>query len=47
MNLAYAFVDPHLAVEGSQIQLDMYGDMVYVDVIAPSPYDPSFDRIRG
>jgi dimethylglycine dehydrogenase len=46
MNLAYAFVDSHLAVVGSKIQLDMYGDMVDVDVIAPSPYDPSFERMR-
>ena len=47
MNLAYAFVDPHLAVEGSKIQLDMYGDMVDVDVIPPSPYDASFERVRS
>ena len=46
MNLAYAFVDSHLEVVGSKIQLDMYGDMVDVDVIAPSPYDPSFERMR-
>jgi dimethylglycine dehydrogenase len=47
MNLAYAFVDPHLVVEGSKIQLDMYGDMVDVDVIPPSPYDASFERVRS
>ena len=42
MNLAYAFVEPQLAGEGIRMQLDMYGEMVWVEVIAPSPYDPSF-----
>jgi len=47
MNLAYAFVDPSLADIGNKMQLDMYGDMVDTQVIAPSPYDPGFDRMRG
>jgi dimethylglycine dehydrogenase len=47
MNLAYAFVDPQLANVGSRIQLDMYGDLVDAEVIAPSPYDPAFDRLRS
>lgn len=47
MNLAYAFVDPALASEGSQMDLDLCGDRVAAEVIAPSPYDPDFSRIRG
>ncbi|MBY6067919.1 FAD-dependent oxidoreductase [Leisingera aquaemixtae] len=47
MNLAYAFVDPDQAAEGSTMQLDLCGTMVSATVIAPSPYDPGFARIRG
>ncbi len=47
MNLAYAFVDPEQSKIGSTMQLDMYGDLVAAQVIAPSPYDPEFTRIRG
>ena len=47
MNLAYAFVEPPLAAEGSTMQLDLCGDLVGATVIAPSPYDPKFTRIRG
>jgi dimethylglycine dehydrogenase len=47
MNLAYVFVDPSLSAVGSRMQLDMYGDLVAAEVIAPSPYDPSFDRMRS
>lgn len=47
MNLAYAFVDPALAEVGTKLHLDMFGDMVPVEVIAPCPYDPDFDRIRS
>ncbi len=46
MNLAYAFVVPELAAEGSTMQLDLCGDLVSATVIAPSPYDPDFDRLR-
>ena len=46
-NLAYAFVDPALAELGSTMQLDLLGDMVGAEVIAPSPYDPGFERMRG
>lgn len=46
MNLAYAFVVPELAAEGSTMQLDLCGDLVTATVIAPSPYDPDFDRLR-
>ncbi|MFY0311787.1 FAD-dependent oxidoreductase [Leisingera sp. D0M16] len=47
MNLAYAFVEPDLAAEGSSMQLDLCGNLVAATVIAPSPYDPGFDHIRG
>jgi len=47
MNLAYAFVMPDLAPIGSTMQLDMYGDLVGTEVIAPSPYDPDFARMRS
>ena len=41
MNLALAFVDPGLASEGSTMQLDLCGNLIGAEVIAPSPYDPS------
>lgn len=41
MNLAFAFVDAGLAGEGSTMQLDLCGDLIGAEVIAPSPYDPS------
>ncbi|NVO58302.1 GcvT family protein [Rhodobacteraceae bacterium B1Z28] len=47
MNLAYAFVEPDLAEAGSSMHLDLCGDMVLAQVIAPSPYDPEFMKIRG
>ena len=47
MNLAYAFVDPECASIGAVMDLDLCGDIVPVQVIEPSPYDPSFARIRG
>ena len=46
MNLAYGFVDPDHAGEGQTLQLDLSGDMVKATVIAPSPYDPSFSKLR-
>ncbi len=47
LNLAYAFVDVELAVEGGTMQLDLCGDLVDAEVIAPSPYDPDHTRIRA
>jgi len=47
MNLAYAFVNPDLAAVGSTMQLDHLGDLVDAEVIAASPYDPGFDRMRS
>lgn len=47
MNLAYGFVDPVLAQEGSKMELDLCGDRVAATVIASSPYDPSYALMRG
>lgn len=47
MNLAYAFIAPDLARQGCKMDLDLCGDRVAAEVIAPSPYDPDFSRIRG
>lgn len=47
MNLAYAFVKPDLASTGSILQLDLCGELVMAQVIDPSPYDPSFERMRS
>ncbi len=47
MNLAYAFVLPELAEVGSTMQLDLCGDLIGAEVIAPSPYDPGYTRMRA
>ena len=47
MNLAFAFVDPELASEGSTMQLDLCGDLIGAKVIAPSPYDSLNALMRG
>ncbi len=47
LNLAYAFVEPSLSVPGSVMQLDLCGDLIPAEVIAPCPYDPDFTRIRS
>ncbi|SDX33780.1 GcvT family protein [Litoreibacter albidus] len=47
INLAYAFIDPMLATVGTVVELDMYGDLIAAEVIAPSPYDPTFARMRS
>ncbi|NNE80646.1 MAG: GcvT family protein [Silicimonas sp.] len=46
-NLAYAFVNPEFSGVGSVMQLDLCGDMIPAQVIAPSPYDPDFARMRS
>lgn len=47
MNLAYAFVMPAVAAIGRTVELDLCGEMMNAEVIAPSPYDPEFTRLRG
>ena len=46
-NIAYAFVEPDLAAVRSQLQLPHRGDLEGAEVIAPTPYDPAFDRMRS
>ncbi|MEQ9261502.1 MAG: FAD-dependent oxidoreductase [Roseovarius sp.] len=47
MNLAHGFLRPELAEPGTEMALDLCGDLVPATVIAPSPYDPEFTRMRG
>ncbi|MCY4181259.1 MAG: FAD-dependent oxidoreductase, partial [Litoreibacter sp.] len=47
MNLAYAFIRPALSDLGTRMELDLCGDMVGAEVIAPCPYDPGFERLRS
>ncbi|MES0882013.1 GcvT family protein [Roseibium sp. SCP14] len=46
-NLAYAFVDPAFAENGTLLQLDLCGYSTSTKVIPFSPYDPTFMRVRG
>ncbi|MFY0691211.1 MAG: GcvT family protein [Paracoccaceae bacterium] len=47
LNLALAFVAPDLADEGTELAVDIIGQIVPARVIAPCPYDPDYARIRG
>ncbi len=47
LNLAYAFVLPDLAAEGTSVQIDILGTLTPAQVIAPSPYDPDMTRVRA
>jgi dimethylglycine dehydrogenase len=47
MNLAYAYVMPAFSGMGQQMEVDLCGTRVPVQVIAPSPYDPGFSRVRA
>ena len=47
MNIAYAFVQPDQAAEGTELAIDMLGKMVPAKVIAPAPYDPDMTLPRG
>ena len=47
LNLAYAYVQPAFCNIGTKVILDMYGDLIAAEVITPSPYDPSFSRMRS
>jgi len=46
-NLAYAFVDPALATQGSALDIDIIGQLTPARIIAPSPYDPGMSLPRG
>jgi dimethylglycine dehydrogenase len=47
MNLAYAFVAADVLDARAPIELDLCGALTAVQVIDPSPYDPSNSRMRG
>ncbi|MEM6941265.1 MAG: FAD-dependent oxidoreductase [Pseudomonadota bacterium] len=47
MNLAYAFVDPSVAADGTAVDIDICGLRVGAEVIPMGPYDPSFARMRS
>ena len=45
LNLAYAFVNPEKSELGTQMLLDLLGEMISVEVIPFGPYDSNFSRI--
>ena len=46
-NLAYAFVDFAHSAEGTDLHIDIIGELTAARVIAPSPYDPGMTLPRG
>ncbi|WP_299967739.1 FAD-dependent oxidoreductase [uncultured Roseobacter sp.] len=46
-NLAYAFVAPEVSEPGCALHIDICGTLCPAEVIAPSPYDPAFERMRS
>ncbi len=46
LNLAYAFVMPDQAEIGRVMQANLSGDLASAEVIASSPYDPTFSLMR-
>ena len=47
LNLALAFVVPEMAKEGTALAVEVIGEARPARVIAPSPYDPGFERVRA
>ncbi len=47
LNLAYAFVEPDLAVDGTQLCVDVIGMDIRAQVISPGPYDPGTLLVRS
>ncbi|MEM9708492.1 MAG: FAD-dependent oxidoreductase [Pseudomonadota bacterium] len=47
MNLALAFAEPHLSTVGQALQVDLCGELVAAEVIAPCPYDPGNEKPRA
>ena len=45
LNLAYAFVNSEKSELGTQMLLDLLGEMISVEVIPFGPYDSNFSRI--
>ncbi len=46
-NIAYAFVDPALSDQGTQLEIDVLGRMVSAQITDPALYDPQMTRPRG
>ncbi len=46
INLAMAYVDPGLAMPGSELAIDILGTEYAARIIPQRPYDPTFDRVR-
>ena len=46
-NLAYAFVDPAMAAEGTEMTLDLLGQHATAKVISAVQYDPDHSRMRA
>ena len=47
MNLAYAFVDPTYSTKGTEMALDLCGQMIGATVIDDCVYDPDYSRMRA
>ncbi|MEX0371449.1 MAG: FAD-dependent oxidoreductase [Tateyamaria sp.] len=47
MNLAYAFMKPGYAAQGTEFKVDLLGKLVTARVIPPGPYDPETVRPRA
>ena len=47
LNLAYAFVEPEMAVEGATMKIDVLGELISAKVIPAGPYDPAYARVRA
>ena len=45
-NLAYAFIHPDFATTGSEVTIDILGELISAKVIKAGPYDPDYIKIR-
>ena len=45
MNLAYAFIEPALAAQGSEVAIDVLGTLIPAKIIPAGPYDPAYARV--
>jgi len=46
-SLALGFVTPELAAEGTELEIDVLGEMKPARIVAESPYDPENAALRG
>ncbi|MEM9013154.1 MAG: FAD-dependent oxidoreductase [Pseudomonadota bacterium] len=47
LNLALAFVEPHLATPGTAMAVDLLGQECPAEVIPSGPYDPAYERVKS